>query len=111
MRERGDTGLTRASRGGAALGITVELPGALQPYARGNATVVLDGACATLRDTLAELGERCPGVVDRVIDERGELRLHVNVFVDDRSVRFHGGLEAPVAPGSTIVIVPAVSGG
>jgi molybdopterin converting factor small subunit len=50
-------------------------------------------------------------VLDRVLDERGELRPHVNVFVGDESVRFLGGLAAPLAARSTITIVPAVSGG
>lgn len=93
------------------MGITIELPGALQPYANGHPVIVLDGRCATVGDALAALGTRCPGVVDRVLDERGEVRPHVNVFVDDRSIRFIGGLDARVAEESTIVIVPAVSGG
>jgi molybdopterin converting factor small subunit len=92
--------------------ITVDVPGALQAYARGR-TVVLDGgpSCATVRDALLALGERCPGVVDRVLDERGELRPHVNVFVDGENVRFLDGLGTALGEGSTIVIVPAVSGG
>jgi molybdopterin converting factor small subunit len=45
------------------------------------------------------------------MDERGELRPHVNVFVDAESVRLLGGLGAPLDEGSTIVIAPAVSGG
>ena len=90
--------------------ITVELPGVLQAHARAS-TVVLDGPCATVRDALTALGERCPGVLDRVMDERGALRPHVNVFVGDESIRFIGGLGAPVPAGSTITILPAVSGG
>jgi sulfur-carrier protein len=91
--------------------ITIELPRALQPYARGEAVVVLDRACATVGDALLALAAEWPGVLDRVIDERGELRPHVNVFVDEESIRFLGGLEAPVKRRSTITILPAVSGG
>ena len=91
--------------------ITIELPRALQPYARGNTAVVLDRPCATVGHALSALASQWPAVLDRVMDERGELRPHVNVFVDEESIRFIGGLEAPLAEGSTIVIVPAVSGG
>jgi molybdopterin converting factor small subunit len=91
--------------------ITIELPRALQPYAQGSGAVVLDDACATVGDALAALAAQWPGVLDRVLDERGELRPHVNVFVGDESVRFLGGLAAPLAARSTITIVPAVSGG
>jgi molybdopterin converting factor small subunit len=90
--------------------ITVDVPGALQVHARGR-NVVLDTPCATVRDALAALGARCPGLLDRVLDERGELRPHVNVFVGDDNTRFGGGLDAPVPAGSTITILPAVSGG
>jgi sulfur-carrier protein len=91
--------------------ITIELPRALRPYARGDDVIVLDRDCDTVGDALLALAAEWPGVLDRVIDERGELRPHVNVFVDEESIRFLGGLEAPVKRRSTITILPAVSGG
>jgi sulfur-carrier protein len=93
------------------MAITVELPAALRPYARGDRVMHLEAPCPTLRDVLNAISTRCPGIVDRVVDECGQIRQHVNVFVDDESVRFLGGLEAPVADASTVFIVPAVSGG
>jgi molybdopterin converting factor small subunit len=93
------------------MSITFELPRALQPFARGKRVVRLDGRYTTVRDALAALAAQSPGVVDRVLTEQGELRPHVNVFVGEESVRFIGGLAAPVSDGNTIVIVPAVSGG
>jgi len=91
--------------------ITVELPGALRTFAAGSEEVMVDGGCRTVRDALAALAGRHAGVVDRVIDERGELRRHVNVFVDGDDVRFLDGLRTPLLSDSTIVIVPSVSGG
>lgn len=35
----------------------------------------------------------------------------MNLYVNDQDVRFHGGLEARVAPGDEITILPAVAGG
>ena len=93
------------------MAITIELPRALQPHAQGSPVLVLDRPCATVRDALTELALQWPGVRDRVLDERGELRPHVNVFVDQDSIRYRGGLGAPVREGGTITIVPAVSGG
>ena len=91
--------------------VTIELPSALQPYARGNAVVTVDGPCATVGDALAALAARWPGVRDRMMDEQGALRPHVNVFVDEHNIRFIGGLGAPLDERSTITVVPAVSGG
>lgn len=45
------------------------------------------------------------------MDERGEIRPHVNVFVGDESIRFLRGLATPLADDSTVTIVAAVSGG
>ena len=91
--------------------VTVALPGALQPYAGGRPEVVLEGPCGTVGDALGALAGRHAGLVDRVMDERGEVRRHVNVFVDGDDIRFLDGLATPIRDGSTIVIFPAVSGG
>ena len=91
--------------------ITVELPSALQPFAAGSQVVEVERPCATVRDALAAVAERWPGVRDRVVDEQGAVRPHVNVFVNEDNSRFRGGLDAPLADGSRILIVPAVSGG
>lgn len=91
--------------------ITIALPSALQGYAGGSSEVTLDGRCATVGDALDALAGRHAGVVDRVRDERGLVRQHVNVFVDGDNIRFLDGLRTPLEPSSTIVIVPAVSGG
>jgi len=91
--------------------ITIELPGVLQPLAGGKPTLELAPGCATVADVMTVVASRWPGVRDRVMDERGVVRPHVNVFVDGESIKFLGGLGAPVEEHSTIVIVPAVSGG
>jgi molybdopterin synthase sulfur carrier subunit len=91
--------------------VTVELPGALRPFARGSAVVTLDEPCATVGEALETLERHWPGVRDRVLDEQGTLRPHVAVFVGEESIRHRGGLNAPLAEDSTIVILPAVSGG
>jgi molybdopterin converting factor small subunit len=48
---------------------------------------------------------------ERVLDEQGEVRLHVNVFVGDTSIRETGRLETPLRDGDDVHIIPAVSGG
>ena len=93
------------------MAISVVLPQALTPYARGVGTLVVDEPCATVADALASVAVRWPALTDRVLTEQGELRRHVNVFVGDESIRFLDGLATPVPAGSTIMIVPAVSGG
>ena len=91
--------------------ITFELPHALRPHARGSTEVVVDEECATVREALTALASQWPGVTERVLDERGEIRPHVNIFVETESIRFLDGLDTPLAERNTITILPAVSGG
>ncbi len=91
--------------------ITIELPKALGLSIDGKTDVVIDEPCATVGDALAALGRRSPGVLDRLTDERGEVRTHVNVFRNGESIRFLDGLRTPVPDGSSILILAAISGG
>ncbi len=91
--------------------ISVVLPHALTPYSRGSGTLVVQAPCATVGEALASVTAQWPALTDRVLTEQGELRRHVNVFVGEESIRFLEGLHTPVSDGTTITIVPAVSGG
>ena len=93
------------------MGVSVVLPRALLPYARGLGTLQIHTPCPTVRDALAAAAAMWPAVIDRVLTEQGALRRHVNVFVGDESIAFLDGLDTRVAEGATITIVPAVSGG
>ena len=46
-----------------------------------------------------------------MVDEEGNLRRFVNVFVDDDDVRYLDGLKTDVPDGQTVSIIPAVAGG
>jgi molybdopterin converting factor small subunit len=93
--------------------VAIRIPIALRRFSDGRARVSVpthDDGCS-LADLLDQLARTCPGVVDRVIDERGSLRRHVNVFIGVDEARHLGGLDAPVPAGTEVSIVPAVSGG
>jgi len=45
------------------------------------------------------------------MDEQGEIRRHVNIFVDGENIRFLDGLGTPTRDGATIFVIAAVSGG
>jgi sulfur-carrier protein len=88
---------------------TVHLPAALSGHAAGRRRVDVDGA--TVGKVLAALGQAHPGVGHRVLDDRGVLRRHVNVFVNGESIRYLDGVETPCEDGDELWILPAVSGG
>lgn len=93
------------------MAIEVVIPRALYPFAQGTGTLVLADHCATVADAMSAIGERWPGVVDRVMTEQRQVREHVNIFVGEDNIRWADGLNTPVEDGDTIMIVAAVSGG
>jgi sulfur-carrier protein len=66
---------------------------------------------STVAEVVREMERIAPGFAFYVCDERGRLRRHVNVFVEDVSVGDRGRLSDPVAPGARVFIMQALSGG
>lgn len=96
--------------------VTVRLPAALRSLADGRRAVLVDAVAAqpgvvSIGDVLAALQTPYPGVHHAVLDERGAVRRHVNVFVGAENIRFGAGLATPVPAGDEVWILPAVSGG
>lgn len=89
--------------------ITVRLPGALRDAVGGENKVTANGS--TLGEVFADIEKRHPGFRDRVLDEWGQLRTYVNVYVGDTDVRASGGLAAPVPADAEVMVIPAMAGG
>ena len=68
-------------------------------------------AGATVRDLIDELDRRHPGFASYIVDERGRLRRHVNVFVGEEPVHDRERLGDPVAPDERVFILQTLSGG
>jgi MoaD family protein len=87
------------------------VPGPLREFSGGQAEITISTNPGTLKDALDALAREYPGVTRRVLDEKGEVRPHVNLFVGGECVRFADGLQTPLAEGCEVAILPAVSGG
>jgi molybdopterin converting factor small subunit len=87
---------------------TVRIPPVLRETVGGSRTV--DAAGATVAAVLDDLFARHPALRDRVTDD-GQLSRFVNVYVNDRDVRYREGLETPVGPDDTVILLPAMAGG
>jgi molybdopterin synthase sulfur carrier subunit len=87
------------------------VPGPLREFSGGRSEVELPASPRTLKEALEALARDYPGVTRRVLDEQGQVRPHVNLFVGGECVRFAEGLETAIADGAEIAILPAVSGG
>jgi molybdopterin converting factor small subunit len=87
------------------------IPGPLRSLTGGRSQVDVETSGLTLQDALEGLFAAHPGVRDRLLTERGEIREHVNVFVGKTEARSTGGLATPLVDGVEISILPAISGG
>jgi len=91
--------------------VTFNIPSGLREFTGGQRKVHVEGSPATLADALSALWAKYPGVRDRIANEQGQIRQHINVFIGEEDIRYTGGLMSPLPSGSEISIIPAVSGG
>ena len=91
------------------MSVSVRIPTILRTYTGGSAEVAAEAG--TLREVIAGLDATYPGIGGRIVDDTGNLRRFVNVYVGDEDVRFAEGLDTPVPAGSRVSVIPAVAGG
>ncbi len=90
------------------MAIEVRIPTILRTYTGGAKSVEASGG--TLAALIDDLEARHPGIRERLLDG-DDLRRFVNVYINDEDVRFIGSLEAELADGDQVVVLPAVAGG
>jgi molybdopterin synthase sulfur carrier subunit len=91
------------------MSVLVRIPTPLQKLAGDKAEVQAEGS--TLRDVVNSLAQQNEEFKSRLLDESGELRRFVNVYVNEEDVRFLQKLDTPLKDGDEVSIVPAIAGG
>ncbi|PRY56194.1 MULTISPECIES: MoaD family protein [Glycomyces] len=91
------------------MSIEVRIPTILRPQTKGEKLVTGEGE--TIGELFTDLDSRYTGLRARVVTDEGALHRFVNVYINDEDVRFIGGLEAKLADGDSVTILPAVAGG
>ena len=91
------------------MSVMVRIPGPLRRITEGADKVEVDAD--SLGGLISALDDQYPGMKDRLLDENGELRYFVNLYLNNEDVRFLEGLGTSVKSGDEVSIVPAVAGG
>ena len=91
------------------MSVSVRIPTILRTYTGGESEVSAEGG--TLAEVLDDLDANFSGIKGRILDEAGELRRFVNVYVGNDDVRFLDNLATPTPDGVQVSVIPAVAGG
>lgn len=91
------------------MAVKVKIPTPLRTLTNDQDLVSAQGE--TLSDVVQALEGSFPGMRERILDDGGEIRRFVNVYVNGEDVRFLSGLTTALKDGDEVSIVPAVAGG
>jgi len=98
--------MTRPTSASALPRVTVMLPSPLVSLFPGSAKRV-ELEASSVDGMLDALDARWPGMRDRLCDSRPAIRKHINIFVEGERAR----LDTPLAPGTVVFVLTAMSGG
>jgi len=87
----------------------VRIPTPLRKLTNNEELIEVNGL--TVAAAIAELQTRYPGIQERLVDEKGEVRRFVNVYVNEEDIRFLKNQQTPLKDGDEISIIPAIAGG
>ena len=88
---------------------TIRIPTPLRKLT--NNEEIVEVTAATIGEAIAELQARYPGIRERLVDDKGDVRRFVNVYVNEEDIRFLKNQQTPLKDGDEVSIIPAIAGG
>jgi len=88
---------------------TVNIPTALRQYSENNATVEVDAA--NILGALNQIIEKHPQLRQQIFAGNGEMRRYINIFLNNKDIRYLEQENTTVEVGDSITLVPAIAGG
>lgn len=89
--------------------VLVRIPTPLRGMTKGAAEVQADAD--TVGGVIDDLERQYPGMRDRLLEEGGEIRRFINIYVNQEDIRFLDGDKTALKQGDEVSIVPAIAGG
>ncbi|MHB1605177.1 MAG: ubiquitin-like small modifier protein 1 [Leptospirales bacterium] len=91
------------------MSVLIRIPTPLRPLTNGQNEVKETGD--NVREILDKLTARYPGIGERLLDEKGEVRRFINIYVNEEDIRFREGVHTALKEGDELSIIPAIAGG
>jgi molybdopterin synthase sulfur carrier subunit len=89
--------------------VKVKIPGPLRKLVGGKDELEVEAK--TIREVIEKLGQINPEIKTRILDENGEVRRFINIYLNNEDIRFLKGLDTDLKNGDEISIIPAIAGG
>ena len=89
--------------------VLVRIPTPLRAMTKGAAEV--PATADTVEGLIADLERQFPGLRERLVEEGGEIRRFINIYVNEEDIRFLAGKGTGLKDGDQVSIVPAIAGG
>ena len=91
------------------MAVLVRIPTPLRTFTKGAAEVQADAS--TITDLIEVLERQFPGLKERLLEDGGQLRRFVNIYINQEDIRFLQGATTSLKQGDEVSIVPAIAGG
>lgn len=91
------------------MSIIVRIPAPIRQYTDQNAEVLLEGK--TVREVLENFKARFPDAGARFFEASSKTSRFVNLYLNDKDIRFLNDLDTPVGDKDTLSIILAIAGG
>ena len=91
------------------MAVKVRIPTPLRKLTNEQELVQVDAK--SISEAITKLQTQFPGIQERLVDDKGEVRRFVNVYVNEEDIRFLQNQNTPLKDGDEISIIPAIAGG
>ena len=89
--------------------VEIRIPTPLRKLTHDEETV--ETSAETIGAAITDLEARYPGIQERLLDDEGQVRRFVNVYVNEEDIRFLQEKDTPLKDGDEVSIIPAIAGG
>jgi molybdopterin synthase sulfur carrier subunit len=89
--------------------VLVRIPTPLRTITKGQSEI--QARAETVEGLVEDLERQFPGLKERLVDETGELRRFINIYVNEEDIRFLQSQKTALKDGDHVSIVPAIAGG
>jgi len=91
------------------MSVEIRIPTPLRRFTSEQATIHVPAS--TVTEALERLFTECPGLKSQIVEETGQVRRFVNLYVNGEDIRFLDGPKTVLISGDQLAIVPAIAGG